>query len=85
MRSFKAFPPEPVVINAVAPETWGVGRFQGGEEVVAVNGQDVAAMSREEFREALQVRPLKIRFQRANKAGMAWNATEIYVANIMTI
>lgn len=29
-RSFRSFPPEPVVINSVMPETWGQGRFQGG-------------------------------------------------------
>eukprot|EP00913_Durusdinium_trenchii_P033063 g30954.t1 len=61
--SFRSFPPEPVVINSVMPETWGQGRFQGGEEVVAVNGIDVATMDRDAFREALQVRPLTIRFR----------------------
>ena len=59
-----------MLIHQVTPDTWGVQQFAGGEELVAVNGLDVAAMSREEFRERLQQRPLTIRFRRSNKVGV---------------
>ena len=29
-RSFRSLPPDAVVVNSVAPETWGQGRFRGG-------------------------------------------------------
>ncbi|CAE7343338.1 unnamed protein product, partial [Symbiodinium necroappetens] len=63
-KSFKSLPPEPVVVQTVAPATWGSDRgIQGGQQIVAINGLDVATMRQQEFRAALEARPLTLRFR----------------------
>ncbi|CAJ1344221.1 unnamed protein product, partial [Effrenium voratum] len=73
--AFRSFPPEPVVVSNVAADNWGqrIG-FQGGEEVVAVNGVDVTNMTREEFKDALKERPLTLRFRVQPEAPRALRA-----------
>ena len=57
-----ALPPEPVLVNKVLPGTWAqqVG-FQGGEEILVVNHEEVHDMDAEAFKAALKLRPLLLR------------------------
>ncbi|CAJ1453887.1 unnamed protein product, partial [Effrenium voratum] len=60
--SFSQLPPSPVVVNKVMG--WAqIAGFEGGEEIVMLNGKQVSAMSSEEFKAALKERPLDVRFE----------------------
>jgi len=59
---FSALPPNPIVIKRVHADTWADEEgIQVGDVLVALNGVDVSGMSQDEFKAAMQVRPLSVR------------------------
>lgn len=62
--SFLQLPPDPVFVNKVVSGTWADEQgFTGGEEILALDGESVTAMSPESFKVALKRRPLALRFR----------------------
>lgn len=60
--SFQQLPPAPVVVHKVAVESWAEQMgFQGGEEILLVNGREVSGMDPESFKQQLKQRPLVLR------------------------
>mmetsp|Transcript_104772 Transcript_104772/g.165411 ORF Transcript_104772/g.165411 Transcript_104772/m.165411 type:complete len:201 (-) Transcript_104772:156-758(-) len=60
--AFSALPPSPIVIKRVNVDTWADEEgIQAGDVLVALNGVDVGGMTQDEFKAAMQVRPLSVR------------------------
>jgi len=60
--SFKTLPPGEVVVFKVAPGSWAEDEgVQPGDAFVKINGREIATMTADEFTEAMQRRPLRLR------------------------
>jgi len=65
-----AYPPEPVIIETVTPDTWSaiVGILEGVDELVAVNGREVSTLTKKEMTKAMKSRPVTLTFYRGEGA-----------------
>lgn len=68
-------PPQPVHVGEVIPASWAVEHgLQAGDSLLTVNGRAVGNMSKNDFDEALKLRPLRMQFARERSCHAALGA-----------